>query len=640
MKLTMRCLALAAAIATAQAPNALFAQTNDWVGFGSTTNFADGGNWSFGFAPSPDFFAESRIGSDSQVPGAPSNPLATVSTNLSGSPSSALVLGDGVGFEGTLSIASGGQLSIQLGAASPSGNLTVGRNGGVGILQVDGSGQLQVGGDLVSAGGATSELIFSGSASVSAATASFDRNLRIAGPSVNLATTGNLVLGSSGVHEWEFNPSGSPSRLLVGGQLNLGGTLKLDTLGIAPAIGASYVIADSSSVVNSFSTIDLSNVPGLGLGVRVRAQSQAVPGSVNGFLTSVVVEQQPVAFVNRQTGEVTLRNPGTGSSIDFDIYIVGSDQGNLAPGSWTSIAPNDGWEEANPTTTAISELNPLSSQSLAGGASVSLGPIFQPNDRPFGDNHEDATFRFAPIGGGLVQGLVVYEGIPTDTLTLNVDRTTGAAQIINGFRDQVSIDTYVITSESASLDTGIGGWSPLGNGWEVAISEPGRVSELNPIDKLDLASNAAASLGDLFAFDSLSAEEDLVFQFTLPNENFFRTGKVVFADELTVLPQGLQGDYNDDGFVNAADYTVWRDNLNQSAAALNGNGTGDGSGLVVRADYDLWVNRYGSVVGGATLSTGTAVPEPAAAALVSLACLSALRKRPTIASSPNHVQPQ
>ncbi|MGL4512899.1 MAG: hypothetical protein ACRCT8_07385 [Lacipirellulaceae bacterium] len=80
------------------------------------------------------------------------------------------------------------------------------------------------------------------------------------------------------------------------------------------------------------------------------------------------------------------------------------------------------------------------------------------------------------------------------------------------------------------------------------------------------------------------------------------------------------GDFNDDGLVNSADYTVWRDNLNGSSAALNGNGTG--AATVVQADYDLWVANYNTGPGSAT-----AIPEPAALVLATLAACGLGRRR-------------
>ena len=51
------------------------------------------------------------------------------------------------------------------------------------------------------------------------------------------------------------------------------------------------------------------------------------------------------------------------------------------------------------------------------------------------------------------------------------------------------------------------------------------------------------------------------------------------------LRVAVAGDYNGDGSVNAADYTVWR-NTQGSADDLRADGNGDGS--VDQADYDLW----------------------------------------------------
>ena len=53
----------------------------------------------------------------------------------------------------------------------------------------------------------------------------------------------------------------------------------------------------------------------------------------------------------------------------------------------------------------------------------------------------------------------------------------------------------------------------------------------------------------------------------------------------------LLGDFNDDGVVDQADYTVWRDNLGEDSSVLNGNGTGEAK--VVQEDYDLWVQHFG-----------------------------------------------
>ncbi len=64
------------------------------------------------------------------------------------------------------------------------------------------------------------------------------------------------------------------------------------------------------------------------------------------------------------------------------------------------------------------------------------------------------------------------------------------------------------------------------------------------------------------------------------------------------------GDYNGNGTVDAADYTVWKNNLGGDSSVLGGNGSG--SSTVVQADYDLWLQRFGNSVE----VSSQAIPEP------------------------------
>lgn len=73
----------------------------------------------------------------------------------------------------------------------------------------------------------------------------------------------------------------------------------------------------------------------------------------------------------------------------------------------------------------------------------------------------------------------------------------------------------------------------------------------------------------------------------------------------------VPGDYNNDGSVDAADYTLWRDNLG-TGFDLGGNGeeSGGSAGVVDQADYVLWRDNYGTTA--ASLSATLSAPEPAA----------------------------
>lgn len=83
-----------------------------------------------------------------------------------------------------------------------------------------------------------------------------------------------------------------------------------------------------------------------------------------------------------------------------------------------------------------------------------------------------------------------------------------------------------------------------------------------------------------------------------------------------VLP-GIAGDYNYDGVVNTADYTVWRDNLGATSIGLAADGNGNRT--VDMLDYQVWRMNFGNPA--ALSASHTAVPEPSAWASLALLAL-------------------
>jgi hypothetical protein len=78
-------------------------------------------------------------------------------------------------------------------------------------------------------------------------------------------------------------------------------------------------------------------------------------------------------------------------------------------------------------------------------------------------------------------------------------------------------------------------------------------------------------------------------------------------------PDVSAADYNDDGIVDAADCTVWRDQMGPLVPPEYG-ADGDGNGFIGYKDYLLWKDAYGGVVTAA--SSNTRVPEPTTLLLV------------------------
>jgi hypothetical protein len=77
------------------------------------------------------------------------------------------------------------------------------------------------------------------------------------------------------------------------------------------------------------------------------------------------------------------------------------------------------------------------------------------------------------------------------------------------------------------------------------------------------------------------------------------------------MSRSFKGDFNNDGQIDAADYTVWRDGLGSMWSA---------------ALYDTWKSNFGQIPGGGSLSSN--VPEPSSSLLCMIGCsILATRRR-------------
>ncbi|WP_252854077.1 lamin tail domain-containing protein [Aeoliella straminimaris] len=93
-----------------------------------------------------------------------------------------------------------------------------------------------------------------------------------------------------------------------------------------------------------------------------------------------------------------------------------------------------------------------------------------------------------------------------------------------------------------------------------------------------------------------------------------------FSFEFSITPTpGLPaGDYNDDGVVDMADYTVWRNHLGAPADTLPNDPVG---GVIGAAQYDTWKDSFGNSRASRGTATYFAVPEPGAIVLILLMSL-------------------
>jgi hypothetical protein len=101
---------------------------------------------------------------------------------------------------------------------------------------------------------------------------------------------------------------------------------------------------------------------------------------------------------------------------------------------------------------------------------------------------------------------------------------------------------------------------------------------------------------------------------------------------VNLAPPMPTGDYNHDGVVDAADYTVWRDSLGSTThIAADGNG----NGIIDAGDYTVWASHFGQTAGSGSFTNGS-VPEPATLVLLLVGMLAfAVSPKPALAIQPS-----
>ncbi|TWT90264.1 hypothetical protein Mal64_06490 [Pseudobythopirellula maris] len=525
-----------------------------------------------------------------------------------------LVLGQNGGDSGTLLVQSGGAITFVEDASFPAdGSVRVGQ-GGTGTLHMTGGSLTAV--SLTSAGEADSLIRLEGASTLTTATANLARTTSVVGPNVSFLSTGALTLDPAHTLVAEITAA-SHSPLVSDTSAALGGTLSVDFAGYSPSTSDTWDLISAPTISGAFGAIEFTGGASLGPGQAYSTRMQ--PSGLNTVM-QLFIEQRLILNVDRASGEVTISNPGA-SGIELDGYSVRSASGGLIPDGWNPLATQLGppWAQANPSANHISELIAAAGETtstIAAGTSISLGEVYFPTAPvAFGEPVDNLVFDYTRPGANGLDAEVIYTGPETiNNLTLYVDPATGETTLRNTSPFEVEIEAYTITSASQSLLPGEGDWSSLddqgaaGDAWQEANAGAGRLSELMTDGVTPLGIHTSFTMGELF---DTSGEEDLVFEFLLAGESEAFTGEVVYAaaPAATLLP----GDYNNNGTVDAADFTVWRDALH-TATTLPGDTS---PGAVSHVDYTVWVNNFGASL-ASLASQSRAVPEPASFGLAGL----------------------
>ncbi len=340
-------------------------------------------------------------------------------------------------------------------------------------------------------------------------------------------------------------------------------------------------------------------------------------GAIAATLGALLASQAGATiFIN----EVFINPPGTDNGLEY--FELWSNTGGVESldGLWFLSIEGDGSTQRGTVDQAIS-LTGLSTGSNGlflwrDGTGV-LSPIPDPltslTIADFDPDLENGSNTFLLVSG--FSGAVGDDLDADDDVVLN---TLPWTSVIDGIGVRESDDT---PDDDNQYATGLGfagfpvlGFTPdlvfrsgLGGAWvgaDVLGSAPGPF----PLD------DAETALLNGTEIDSTAFDPDGSFIGATPGS--------VNPTLIVVPPMGTPGDYNGDTFVDAADYTVWRDNLGQSLAALQNTDPSNQTGTVQPSDYDFWKSNFpGQAVGGAI--DGGQVPEPSAlavAGLVVLAC--------------------
>ncbi len=209
--------------------------------------------------------------------------------------------------------------------------------------------------------------------------------------------------------------------------------------------------------------------------------------------------------------------------------------------------------------------------------------------------------------------------------TVGFDLVNNGGTIAPGESDSIQSPgmTHVMGDmllNSGALQIEVGG-TDLGQYDQLVVDGATMLGGMLQVLPVDLGGGSyVPQLGDEFALvASQNGFAGMFTSFDLPTlgsglEWALMTDDMLLSLAVVEATAGLAGDYNNDGMVDAADYTVWRNSLGSGTPLLNETAS---LGTVDQEDYAAWKANFGASLnnqgGGSSLG---AVPEPATGMLI------------------------
>ncbi|QDT67441.1 hypothetical protein MalM25_03390 [Planctomycetes bacterium MalM25] len=251
----------------------------------------------------------------------------------------------------------------------------------------------------------------------------------------------------------------------------------------------------------------------------------------------------------------------------------------------------------------------LSSSNIANNGHLALisTVLDQPLVSPAGSTIDvigDVTFSGLVSGAGNIFG--------SGTVTFNGGYSPGDSPAL------VTVENGAAFGGANTLFMELGGVMPGAEHDALDVAGTLAVDGTLEVSLVNAYAPSAGDSFDLLDFGSLTGAFDAVNLPALTGGMSWDQSQLHTDGVLRVL-SSIAGDYNNDGLVDAADYTVWRDNEGAPAGTLPNDADG---GVIGTAQYDTWRNNYGDTLP----ALSNAVPEPGGLVLC-LAALAPARRR-------------